>query len=201
MRDNTLRGKRKRRFQTTTQSDHRDPIAPNVFAREFTVEQPNTASVSAITYIWTLEGWLYLAVILDRYSRRVVGWAMGNRIDKALTLGALRVALETRWSAAPHRPWQSVCGERLCTLLNARGINCSMSRKENCWDNAVAESFFTTSKVEFVDGAMFHAPAQATRDIFEYIEVLYNRVGRLSSSSDVSPLAFEKDYVPRHLAA
>ena len=108
---------------------------------------------------------------------------MGNRIDKALTLGALRVALETRWSAAPHRPWQSVCGERLCTLLNARGINCSMSRKGNCWDNAVAESFFTTSKVEFVDEAMFHAPAQATRDIFEHIEVLYNRVGRHSSVS------------------
>jgi putative transposase len=95
MRENDLRGKRKRRFRNTTQSNHRQPIAPNVLEREFTVAQPSTALVGDITSVWTLEGWLYLAVILDLYSRRAVGWAMSHRVDQALTLRALRMALDT----------------------------------------------------------------------------------------------------------
>jgi len=205
MRDNALRGKRKKRFRTTTQSDHRHPIAPNVLAREFTVEQPNVAWVGDITYIGTQEGWLYLAVILDLYSRRVIGWAMGKRIDQALTLRALRMALDTREPGAglvhhTDRGSQYAANDYR-KLLKARSITCSMSRKGNCWDNAVAESFFATLKVEFVHETLFHTRAQATREIFEYIEVFYNRVRRHSSVGYVSPMDFEKDYVPLHLAA
>ena len=205
MRDNALRGKRKKRFRTTTQSDHRHPIAPNVLAREITVEQPSTAWVGDITYIWTQEGWLYFAVILDLYSRRVIGWAMGKRIDQALTLRALRMALDAREPGAglvhhTDRGSQYAANDYR-KLLEARSITCSMSRKGNCWDNAVAESFFATLKVEFVHETLFHTRAQATREIFEYIEVFYNRVWRHSSVGYVSPMDFEKDYVPLHLAA
>jgi putative transposase len=138
MRDNDLRGKRKRGFRNTTQSNHRHPIAPNVLEREFTVAQPSAAWVGDITYIWTLEGWLYLAVILDLYSRRVVVWAMSNRIDQALTLRALRMALDTCEPGAglvhhTDRASQYAANDYR-TLLKARGITCSMSRKGNCWD-------------------------------------------------------------------
>ena len=205
MRDNELRGKRKRRFRNTTQSNHRHPVAPNVLDREFTVEQPNVAWVGDITYVWTLEGWLYLCVILDLYSRRVVGWAMGNRIDQALTLRALRMALDTREPGAglmhhTDRGSQYAANDYR-KLLKARGITCSMSRKGNCWDNAVAESFFATLKVEFVHETLFRTRAQATREIFEYIEVFYNRVRRHSSIGYLSPMDFERNYVPLHQAA
>ena len=186
MRDNDLRGKHKRGFRNTTQSHHRHPIAPNVLEREFTVARPSAAWVGDITYIWTLEGWLYLAVILDLYSRRVVGWAMSNRIEQALTLGALRMALDTCEPGAglihhTDRGSQYAANDYR-TLLKARGITCSMSHKGNCWDNSVAESFFATLKVEFVHETLFQTRAQATREIFEYIEVFYNRVRRHSLS-------------------
>jgi transposase InsO family protein len=205
MRDNELRGKRKRRFRNTTQSNHRHPVAPNVLEREFTVEQPNAAWVGDITYVWTLEGWLYLSVILDLYSRRVVGWAMGKRIDQALTLRALGMALDTREPGAglmhhTDRGSQYAANDYR-KLLKARGITCSMSRKGNCWDNAVAESFFATLKVEFVHETLFRTRAQATREIFEYIEVFYNRVRRHSSIDYVSPMDFERSYVPLQQAA
>ena len=205
MRENGLRGKRKRRFRNTTQSNHRHPVAPNVLEREFTVEQPNTAWVGDITYVWTLEGWLYLAVIIDLYSRRVVGWAMSNRIDQALTLRALRMALNACEPGAglihhTDRGSQYAANDYR-KLLNARGITCSMSRKGNCWDNAVAESFFATLKVEFVHETLFHTRAQATREIFEYIEVFYNRVRRHSSLDYVSPMEFERNTVPLPSAA
>ncbi len=150
MRENALRGKRKRRFRNTTQSVHAHPIAPNVLKREFTVDKPNAAYVSDITYIWTLEGWLYLAVILDLYSRRVVGWAMGPRIDQALTLRALDMASDGCKAVAglihhSDRGSQYAANDYR-KLLEARGMTCSMSRKGNCWDNAVAESFFCDAK-------------------------------------------------------
>ena len=205
MRENDLRGKRKRRFRNTTQSNHRHPIAPNVLAREFIVAQPSAAWVGDITYVWTLEGWLYLAVIVDLYSRRVVGWAMSHRIDQALALRALRMALDTCEPGAglihhTDRGSQYAANDYR-KLLKARGITCSMSRKGNCWDNAVAESFFATLKVEFVHETLFHTRAQATRDIFEYIEVFYNRVRRHSFLGYVSPMEFERNYVLLHQAA
>lgn len=205
MRENGLRGKRKRRFRNTTQSNHRHPVAPNVLDREFTVAQPNAAWVGDITYVWTLEGWLYLSVIIDLYSRRVVGWAMSNRIDQALTLRALGMALNACEPGAglihhTDRGSQYAANDYR-KLLDARGITCSMSRKGNCWDNAVAESFFATLKVEFVHETLFPTRAQATREIFEYIEVFYNRVRRHSSLDYVSPMEFERNTVPLHSAA
>ena len=205
MREHQLHGKRKRRFRNTTQSNHPHPIAPNVLERAFTVAQPNTAWVGDITYIWTLQDWLYLAVILDLYSRRVVGWAMGSRIDQALTLRALGMALNA-CEPGPGLIHHTDRGSQYAAneyrkKLDARGITCSMSRKGNCWDNAVAESFFATLKVEFVHDTLFHTRAQATSEIFEYIEVFYNRLRRHSSIGYLSPSEFESNYVPLHSAA
>ncbi len=205
MRDNDLRGKRKRRFRTTTQSNHSHPVAPNVLQRQFTVEQPNAAWVGDITYVWTMEGWLYLAVIVDLYSRRVVGWAMGKRIDQALTLRALRMALQA-CGPGPGLIHHTDRGSQYAAndyrkLLKARGLVCSMSRKGDCWDNAVAESFFATLKVDLVHESLFHTRAQASREIFEYIEVFYNRVRRHSFLGYLSPQEFERNHVPlRHAA-
>ena len=141
MREHNLRGKRKRRFRNTTQSNHRHPVAPNVLERQFTVEQPNTGWVGDITYIWTLEGWLYLSVILDLYSRRVVGWAMNKHIDQALTLRALGMAINA-CEPGPGLIHHTDRGSQYAAndyqkMLKARGITCSMSRKGNCWDNGV----------------------------------------------------------------
>ena len=138
MREHGLRGKRKGRFCTTTQSNHRHPVAPNSLDRQFAVTQPNVAWVGDITYVWTLEGWLYLSVIIDLYSRRVVGWAMGKRIDQSLTLRALGMALKAR-EPGPGLVHHTDRGSQYAAhdyraVLKARGITCSMSRKGNCWD-------------------------------------------------------------------
>jgi len=205
MRENGLCGRRRRRFRTTTQSNHAHPVAENVLARQFTTEAPNAVWVSDITYIWTLEGWLYLGVILDLYSRRVVGWAMGARIDQELTLRALRMALSDR-RPKPGLVHHSDRGsqyaaKRYRRLLAARRIDCSMSRKGDCWDNAVAESFFATLKVELVYETQFITRDQARRAIFEYIEGFYNRVRRHSHLGYVSPAAYEREYATVSKAA
>jgi transposase InsO family protein len=197
MREHGLCGRRRRRFRTTTQSSHAYPVAANVLAREFTAETPNAAWVSDITYVWTLEGWLYLGVILDLYSRRVVGWAMGPRIDQDLTLRALRMALAER-RPEPGLVHHSDRGSQYAAtayrrLLTAHGIDCSMSRKGDCWDNAVAESFFATLKIELVYATRFSTRDQARSAIFEYIEGFYNRVRRHSHLGHVSPVAYERD--------
>ena len=195
MRLDGLRGRRRRRFRTTTQSNHAHPVAANQLERQFAVEAPNQAWVTDITYIWTLQGWLYLCVILDLYSRRVVGWAMSERINQALTLGALKMALAGR-APKPGLVHHSDRGSQYAAkiyrrLLKARGIECSMSRKGDCWDNAVAESFFATLKVELVYETLFITRAQARQQIFEYIEVFYNRARRHSYLGYVSPVDYE----------
>jgi len=205
MRENSLRGKRRRRFRNTTDSNHTHSVAPNVLKRQFTVDQPNAAWVGDITYLWTMEGWLYLAVILDLYSRRVVGWGMSNRIDQTLTLRALHMALRAR-EPGPGLIHHTDRGSQYAAnayqkTLKARGTIPSMSRKGDCWDNAVAESFFATLKVEFVHESLFRTRAQATSEIFEYIEVFYNRERRHSSLDYVSPLEFERNHVPLRSAA
>ncbi len=197
MRLDGLRGRRRRRFRTTTQSNHAHPVAANQLERQFAVETPNQAWVTDITYVWTLQGWLYLCVILDLYSRRVVGWAMSERINQALTLGALKMALAGR-APKPGLVHHSDRGSQYAAklyrrLLKARGIECSMSRKGDCWDNAVAESFFATLKVELVYETLFITRAQARQQIFEYIEVFYNRVRRHSYLGYVSPVDYEGD--------
>jgi transposase InsO family protein len=195
MREQGLRARKKRRFQKTTDSNHSLPIAPNVLDRQFTVETPNTAWVSDITYLWTREGWLYLAVILDLFSRRVVGWAMSDQIDRRLALDALGMALRNR------RPGRGLlchsdrgsqyASDDFQSCLIAHGIVCSMSRRGNCWDNAVAESFFSTLKIELVHDADWGTHEQAIAAVAEYIEIFYNTLRRHSALGYISPAAFE----------
>jgi putative transposase len=205
MRENGLRGRRRRRFRHTTDSNHAMPIAPNTLARDFTAEAPNTVWVTDITYIPTREGWLYLAAILDLYSRRVVGWSMSDRITRQLTLDALSMGLQSRTPPAgllhhSDRGSQYASADYRAALTSA-GIHCSMSRKGDCWDNAVAESFFATLKTELVHEADWATRAEARSAIFEYLEVFYNRRRIHSSIGYVSPQEFELKYERERIAA
>lgn len=187
--------KRRKKFVITTDSKHTDPIAANVLNREFEVELPNTAWVTDVTYVWTLQGWLYLAAILDLCSRRVVGWACSAHNDRQLALDALDCAMSTRRPSPGllhHSDRGSVyaSGDYRQELANLAMIP-SMSRKGDCWDNAVAESFFATIKGEMLDHATFETRAEATAAIAEYIDGFYN-VHRLHSSIGyMSPIEFE----------
>jgi putative transposase len=205
MRENGLRGRRRRRFRHTTDSNHAMPIAPNTLARDFTADAPNEVWVTDITYIPTREGWLYLAAILDLYSRRVVGWSMSDRITRQLTLDALMMALRARAPATglvhhSDRGSQYASADYRAALAIA-GIECSMSRKGDCWDNAVAESFFATLKTELVHDTDWITRAEARSAIFEYLEVFYNRQRRHSSIGYVSPEEFELKYKEQEKAA
>jgi putative transposase len=196
MRQAALRVRRRRRWVRTTDSRHRHPIAPNLLARNFNVDAPNRAWVADITYLPTRAGWLYLAVVLDLYSRAVVGWSMSRRIDGKLTLDALDAALMRRriepgLIAHSDRGTQYAAGEYQ-KRLQQHGMVCSMSRKGDCWDNAVAESFFATLKLELLGDDIFADHATAQRLVFEYIEAYYNRRRRHSALGYVSPAAYEK---------
>jgi len=184
----------------TTDSRHRYPVAPNHLNRQFTVDRPNTVWVSDITFIWTAEGWLYLAVILDLWSRMVVGWAMSSRITGELTLQALRQALVRRQIDPPlmHHSDQGkqYAAEAYQAVLRDHGIICSMSRRGNCWDNAPMESFFATLEKELLMGEPFATRAEARTQIFDYIEVFYNRERRHSTLGYQTPVNFEKSTTP-----
>lgn len=196
MRDRGLAARRRRRFRVTTDSRHPFPVAPNVLARQFERAAPDRAWVTDITYIPTGEGWLYLAVILDLCSRFAVGWAMSERITRELTLDALGMALARR------RPPQGLLhhsdrGSQYASAdyqhaLATQGMVCSMSRRGDCWDNAVAESFFATLKVELVHDATWETRIEARAALFEYIELFYNGHRRHSSLGYLSPRAFEQ---------
>ena len=195
MQEMEIEGIRKRRFRITTDSRHRFPVAPNIVMRDFEVSEPNTVWITDITYIATLEGWLYLAAILDLFSRRVVGYAMSERIDRALVLEALRQALTQR-PGVRDLVHHSDRGSQYAShdyreALDEAGIMCSMSRRGNCWDNAVAESFFGTLKTEL----LYELPLQnrpATRHaVADYIENFYNVRRRHSSLDYLSPVEFE----------
>jgi putative transposase len=197
MRAQQLAARRRRRFRRTTQSKHGLPVAANVLARRFEVAAPNVAWVTDITYVPTREGWLYLAAILDLHSRRVVGWSMGASLETELCLRALRMALGAR-KPPPGLVHHSDRGCQYASAayrqaLAAGGLVCSMSRKGNCWDNAVAESFFATLKGDLVDHADFATRAEARAAIFEYVEVFYNRQRRHSHLGYQTPVAFEED--------
>ena len=205
MGEHGLAARRRRRFVATTDSRHQQPVAPNVLERRFTPDQPNSTWVTDITYVGTRQGWLYLAVVLDLFSRRVVGWSMSQNIDRHLVLGALDMALHGR---QPPRGLlhHSDRGSQYASAdyrqaLAARGIECSMSRKGNCWDNAVVESFFSTLKQELVYTTDFATHEQARLALFEYIEVFYNRQRRHSTLGYVSPVQFELAALPQKLAA
>jgi transposase InsO family protein len=205
MRENGLRGRRRRRFRHTTDSNHAMPIAPNTLARDFTAQAPNEVWVTDITYIATREGWLYLAAILDLYSRRVVGWSMSERMTRQLVLDALSMAVRARTPPVgllhhSDRGSQYASADYRAALA-AAGMECSMSRKGDCWDNAVAESFFSTLKAELVHEADWATRVEARTAIFEYLEVFYNRRRRHSSIGYVSPVAFELSYDQSQMAA
>lgn len=196
MRQQGIRAKTARKFRVTTDSTHHLPVAPNHLNREFAVSRPNVAWVSDITYIWTLEGWLYLAGVMDLYSRRLVGWAMSPRVDGLLTLTALRQALGQRRPPAgllhhSDQGKQYAAGDYQ-DLLREYGLIGSMSRKGDCWDNAPMESFFGTLKQELVYPERFATREEAKAKIFEYIEVFYNRQRRHSSLGSQSPAEFER---------
>jgi len=196
MRLQGLRAQAPRHFRCTTDSGHGLPIKENLLGRRFTVLTPNSCWVSDITYLWTLEGWLYLAVILDLFSRRVVGWALSQRLERGLALEALRAALRER-QPAPGLLHHSDRGSQYAShdyqqLLALHGIRSSMSRSGNCWDNAVAESFFASLKVELVYPSRWQTRAQARSAVFEYIEAFYNRRRRHSTLGYLSPLEFER---------
>jgi transposase InsO family protein len=198
MRELGLVGRRKRRFKATTDSKHNLPVAENVLDRNFEVDAPDVAWVTDITYVWTAEGWLYLAAILDLFSRRVVGFAMSQRIDRALVLEALRVAVGRRTPNAglmhhSDRGSQYASGDYQ-DALDDLGVVCSMSRKGNCWDNAVAESFFATLKTECVYTRRFATRAEARETIFEFIEVFYNGTRRHSTLGYLTPIEFEMKF-------
>lgn len=184
-----------RRFRVTTDS-RKTVAAPNRLAQQFTADKPNERWVSDITFIPTREGWLYLAVILDLYSRAVVGWAMHPRMKTALITDALKMALMGRQPSDPlllhsDQGSQYAAAEYQC-LLATHAIECSMSRKGNCWDNAVAESFFHSLKTELVHHENYRNRTEAKASIFEYVEVFYNRQRRHSPIGMMAPLAFEK---------
>ena len=190
-----LFGKRRPRFRVTTNSEHEMPIAPNLLERDFTADAPNEVWVTDITYIETGEGWLYLAAILDLYSRRVVGWAMSDRLTTPLALAALLMALKARRPEAglvhhSDRGCQYASDDYQRGLASA-GLVCSMSRKGDCWDNAVAESFFATLKTELVHDARWKTRDEARAALVHYIEVFYNRRRLHSTNGYVSPVDFE----------
>lgn len=188
-------GQRKRRFRVTTDSRHSLPIAPNRLERDFTTSQPNEVWVADITYIWTWEGWMYFAVVLDLYSRRVIGWALDTHIDTDLVLAALHAALRTR-RPKPGAIFHSDRGIQYAAklfrdTLAACGLRASMSRKGDCWDNAVAESFFSTFKAECVPVGGYRCRAEARRSVPEYIDVFYNCDRAHTTNGGMSPVDFE----------
>jgi transposase InsO family protein len=196
MRQEGIRARRKRRFVKTTDSKHDLPIAPNLVQRDFSPAEPNRLWVADITYIWTREGWLYLAVVVDLFSRYVVGWALWETIDRHLALAALGHATDTRRPAPglvhhSDRGCQYASGDYRAALA-AHGIACSMSKKGDPWDNAAAESFFSSFKTELVHHVDFFSRAAARRSVFDYIEVFYNRRRRHSTLGYVSPAEYER---------
>lgn len=208
MREEGIRAKKTRRFRATTDSSHDRPVAPNHLQRRFGVEETGGVDrvwASDITYLPTREGWLYLAVVLDLCSRRVIGWAMKDSLEASLATDALQMAL---WSRKPtpgllhhsDRGVQYAC-EAYQQLLERHAITCSMSRKGDCWDNAVAESFFASVEWELIEESDWHTHAEARRAVFDYIEVWYNRQRLHSSLGYLSPVEFEQQLALTHRQA
>jgi len=204
MRAQGLRGRRRRRQPRTTDSQHTLPIAENVLNRAFDVATPNTVWAGDITYLATREGWVYLAVILDLWSRRVVGYAMSDEPSRRVVLAALRQALARRPThvALLHHSdrGSQYASHDYRALLDAEGIACSMSRPGNCWDNAVVESFFGTLKTELTETS-WPTPGAAFAAVTDYIDVFYNRRRRHSSLGYLSPVEFELQQGRCHPAA
>lgn len=190
-----LKAKTNKKFKVTTDSKHTLPVAPNLLNRDFHAARPNQKYVGDISYIWTDEGWMYLAVVIDLYSRAVIGWSIQPTMSRQLVCDALMMAL---WRRGFPRGvlFHSDRGSQYCSgdyqaLLKKHSFTCSMSRKGNCWDNSVAESFFHTLKVELIGECRYKTREEAKQSIFHYIEVYYNRVRRHSTIGSIAPEVFE----------
>lgn len=195
MRDNALVAVQHRRFRHTTQSGHSYPVRANLLERDFTATAANRVWVADVTYIATEEGWLYLAALMDLYSRRIVGWNTANRLDRFLTLTALQEALGNR-QPKPGLIHHSDQGSQYASYeyqqrLAEAGALSSMSRRGDCYDNAPIESFFSTLKRERVHRRRYWSREEATRDLEDYIETFYNRQRRHSKLGGISPVQFE----------
>ncbi len=195
MKSNQIRPKTRRKFKVTTDSKHNKPIHENHLNREFDASNPNQRWTTDITYISTKEGWLYLAVIMDLCSRKIIGWSMSDRMKEALVIDALKMALFRRKihsglliHSDRGSQYASDCFQ---ALLRANNIDCSMSRKGNCWDNAAMESFFHTLKTECVYHENYGTREEAKKSIFDYIEIFYNRLRKHSFLGYQSPEQFE----------
>ncbi|QHT66205.1 IS3 family transposase [Rhodocytophaga rosea] len=195
IKNNGIAAKRKRRYIVTTDSNHDLPVADNKLNQNFMASKVDEKWVTDITYIWTKEGWLYLAVVLDLFSRKVVGWAMDNNMERGLVITALAMALQTRKPSKGllhYSDWGSqYTSNDYQQLLKNNKICCSMSRKGNCYYNAVMESFFATLKQELVYHRLYQNRKEARQNIFEYIEVWYNRKRMHSTLGYMSPYEFE----------
>ncbi len=204
MRENGLHAVAKRKYKATTDSKHSMPIAENKLNQNFNVDIPNTVYAGDITYIQTDEGWLYLSVVIDLYSRKVIGWAMDKMMTRRLVIDALLMAY---WKRKPGKGviHHSDRGSQYASVefqdtLNKLGFECSMSGKGNCYDNAAVESFFHTLKVELVQAMKFRTRHQAMSEIFNYIEGFYNRVRMHSTLGYCSPEEFEQQSEVRKVA-
>lgn len=195
MRENGLVARQKRRFKRTTDSEHHWPVGPNLLEQDFTATRPDEKWGADISYVWTREGWLYLAVVIDLYARRVVGWATGDRLHRDLALAALRKALATRRPAAGlihHSDRGSqYCSAEYQAMLRKHGVQISMSGKGNCYDNAMVETFFKTLKSEVVWRTVFDTRTEAARTIGGYIDGFYNPTRRHSALDFKSPVQYE----------
>ena len=194
MRENGIMAKTRRRFKITTDSRHNLPIAENLLDQEFTADAPNKTWTGDITYIWTKQGWMYLAVVLDLFNREIAGWSMRKRITKDIVIEALAMAIQRK------RPQKGLifhsdrgsqyASHEFIKLLEGHDVIQSMSGKGNCYDNAVTESFFHTLKTELVYFEKYRTRTEARQSIFEYIEIFYNRIRRHSYLGYVSPVDF-----------
>ncbi len=193
-----LRAKAKRKYRATTDSSDTLPVSDNLLNRNFKADAPNKKWVGDISYIWTNEGWLYLAVVIDLYSRAIIGWSIQATMTRTLVCDALMMALWRR--GFPRNViFHSDRGSQYCSddfekLLKLQGFMSSMSRKGNCWDNSVAESFFHSIKTELINDERYINRHAAKQNIFEYIEIYYNRIRRHSAIGSVAPMVFENQF-------
>ena len=199
MKEARVECKQRRRYRVTTNSSHKLPVAENVLNREFTVSQPNRSWVTDITYLWTLEGWLYVAGVVDLFSRRIVGWAIASHMRETLIHDALDMALGRRQPELgllhhSDRGVQYVSGIYQAALKSA-GIVMSMSRKGNCWDNAVMERVWGSLKSERTDGTIYRTREMARADVIDYFEIFYNSKRLHSTLGYISPVEFEKQFL------
>lgn len=195
MKENGIKARRKKKFKVTTDSNHKLPVAENVLNRQFQTEEKDKVWVSDITYVSTEEGWLYLAVFIDLYSRKVLGWSMSSWITSELVLNAFRMAIAKRGckvSPLVHSDRGSqYAADLFVDELKLRSCDQSMSRKGNCWDNAVAESFFSTLKTELIHHEKFKTKKEAEVKIFDYVEIFYNKQRLHSTLNYMTPDEFE----------